>query len=133
VAAALGTIQDLDPPRSVYPRTIISDVHNISSCQQDDKLASLGQQKRRGAKTSLTTELDAWMVIYDEQRTHQGRWCFGKTRCISRRCRLGARKAERRHGSIERRHDSFDPADTHRARSIVRQVKCKLLQMRCRS
>ena len=34
VAAVLQTIQDLDPPRSVYRRTVISDVHNISSCQQ---------------------------------------------------------------------------------------------------
>ena len=24
-------------------------------------------------------EADEWMVIYNEQRTHQGRWCFGKT------------------------------------------------------
>ena len=27
----------------------------------------------------LQADLDAWMVIYNEQRTHQGRWCFGKT------------------------------------------------------
>jgi transposase InsO family protein len=28
---------------------------------------------------ALQADLDAWMVIYNEQRTHQGRWCFGKT------------------------------------------------------
>ena len=28
---------------------------------------------------ALQTDLDAWMAIYNEQRTHQGRWCFGKT------------------------------------------------------
>jgi transposase InsO family protein len=27
----------------------------------------------------LQADLDEWMVIYNEQRTHQGRWCFGKT------------------------------------------------------
>jgi hypothetical protein len=24
-------------------------------------------------------DLDEWMQQYNEQRTHQGRWCFGKT------------------------------------------------------
>jgi transposase InsO family protein len=27
----------------------------------------------------LQADLDAWMVEYNEQRPHQGRWCFGKT------------------------------------------------------
>jgi transposase InsO family protein len=27
----------------------------------------------------LQTDLDAWLVDYNEQRPHQGRWCFGKT------------------------------------------------------
>lgn len=27
----------------------------------------------------LQTDLDAWMQDYNEQRTHQGRWCYGKT------------------------------------------------------
>lgn len=27
----------------------------------------------------LQTDLDAWMSEYNEQRTHQGRWCYGKT------------------------------------------------------
>lgn len=27
----------------------------------------------------LQADLDAWLVEYNEQRTHQGRWCFGKT------------------------------------------------------
>jgi transposase InsO family protein len=27
----------------------------------------------------LQADLDAWMLTYNEQRTHQGRWCFGKT------------------------------------------------------
>ena len=27
----------------------------------------------------LQTDLDAWIAGYNEQRSHQGRWCFGKT------------------------------------------------------
>ena len=27
----------------------------------------------------LQVDLDAWLVEYNEQRPHQGRWCFGKT------------------------------------------------------
>ena len=28
---------------------------------------------------ALQADLDEWMAVYNEQRTHQGRWCFGKT------------------------------------------------------
>lgn len=27
----------------------------------------------------LQTDLDAWLKYYNEERTHQGRWCYGKT------------------------------------------------------
>jgi Integrase core domain len=27
----------------------------------------------------LQRDLDAWIAQYNEQRPHQGRWCFGKT------------------------------------------------------
>ena len=27
----------------------------------------------------LQTDLDAWVVEYNQQRPHQGRWCYGKT------------------------------------------------------
>jgi len=27
----------------------------------------------------LQADLDAWLRAYNEARTHQGRWCFGKT------------------------------------------------------
>ena len=29
----------------------------------------------------LQTDLDWWIQEYNEARPHQGRWCFGKTRC----------------------------------------------------
>ncbi len=27
----------------------------------------------------LQTDVDAWMSYYNQERTHQGRWCYGKT------------------------------------------------------
>ena len=27
----------------------------------------------------LQADLDAWIRTYNEERAHQGRWCFGKT------------------------------------------------------
>jgi transposase InsO family protein len=27
----------------------------------------------------LQRDLDAWIEMYNEQRPHQGRWCYGKT------------------------------------------------------
>ena len=27
----------------------------------------------------LQTDLDGWLQEYNEQRPHQGRWCYGKT------------------------------------------------------
>ena len=27
----------------------------------------------------LQADLDAWIASYNEQRPHQGRWCYGKT------------------------------------------------------
>jgi hypothetical protein len=27
----------------------------------------------------LQADLDAWLREYNEERPHQGRWCFGKT------------------------------------------------------
>jgi transposase InsO family protein len=28
---------------------------------------------------ALQLDLESWVTNYNEQRTHQGRWCFGKT------------------------------------------------------
>ncbi|MCC6650384.1 MAG: transposase, partial [Candidatus Eisenbacteria bacterium] len=27
----------------------------------------------------LQADLDGWLKLYNEERTHQGRWCYGKT------------------------------------------------------
>ncbi len=37
------------------------------------------RKKLYGSLAELQADLDAWMAEYNEVRTHQGRWCFGKT------------------------------------------------------
>ncbi len=37
------------------------------------------RKKLYGSLAELQAYLDAWLVVYNEQRTHQGRWCYGKT------------------------------------------------------
>jgi len=37
------------------------------------------RRKRYETLAALQEDLDAWMNEYNNQRTHQGRWCFGKT------------------------------------------------------
>ena len=34
---------------------------------------------RYGSIAELQTDLDSWVQSYNEERPHQGRWCFGKT------------------------------------------------------
>jgi transposase InsO family protein len=37
------------------------------------------RKKIYGSIAELQLDLDAWVVSYNEERPHQGRWCFGKT------------------------------------------------------
>jgi transposase InsO family protein len=37
------------------------------------------RKKIYGSLTELQADLDAWIQSYNEERPHQGRWCFGKT------------------------------------------------------
>ena len=37
------------------------------------------RKKLYGSLAELQADLDAWMTEYNEARTHQGRYCFGKT------------------------------------------------------
>jgi len=37
------------------------------------------REKLNRSIEELQADLDAWMQQYNEARTHQGRWCFGKT------------------------------------------------------
>ena len=36
-------------------------------------------QEDLSAIDELQTDLDSWLVDYNQRRPHQGRWCFGKT------------------------------------------------------
>ena len=37
------------------------------------------RKKIYGSLAELQAELDTWIQSYNEERSHQGRWCFGKT------------------------------------------------------
>lgn len=37
------------------------------------------RKKLYASLAELQADLDAWLRIYNEERTHQGRWCYGKT------------------------------------------------------
>ena len=37
------------------------------------------RKKIYGSIAELQADLDAWLQSYNEERSHQGRWCFGKT------------------------------------------------------
>ena len=37
------------------------------------------RKKLYGSISELQEDLDQWLESYNEERPHQGRWCFGKT------------------------------------------------------
>jgi hypothetical protein len=37
------------------------------------------RKKIYGSIADLQVDLDRWVQSYNEERQHQGRWCFGKT------------------------------------------------------
>ena len=37
------------------------------------------RKKIYGSIPDLQVDLDRWVQSYNEERPHQGRWCFGKT------------------------------------------------------
>jgi Integrase core domain len=37
------------------------------------------RKKIYGSIAELQADLDSWIQSYNEERPHQGRWCFGKT------------------------------------------------------
>jgi integrase-like protein len=37
------------------------------------------RKKIYGSISELQSDLDDWVKSYNEERPHQGRWCFGKT------------------------------------------------------
>ena len=47
--------------------------------RNDGLVGFVCQPALRSLRHTLRLDLDEWMAVYNEQRTHQGRWCFGKT------------------------------------------------------
>ena len=74
---------------------------------------------------ALQADLDEWMVDLQRAAHTPGPLVFRQDpdADLPRQRRLGARKAEPGQGRVEGPHDSFDPADTHHARSTVCQIK----------
>ncbi len=51
-----------------FHRTVLEEFHRIA----------FRKKVYRGIE-DLQADLDAWVTSYNENRPHQGRWCFGKT------------------------------------------------------
>jgi transposase InsO family protein len=51
-----------------FHRTVLDEFYRIAF-----------RKKIYPAIDELQTDLDTWLVDYNQQRPHQGRWCFGKT------------------------------------------------------
>ena len=54
--------------RGRFHRTLLEEFYRVAF-----------RKKIYGSVEMLQADLDAWVSTYNEQRTHQGRWCFGKT------------------------------------------------------
>lgn len=69
----------------------------------------------------LQADLDDWLQIYSEARTHQGRWCFGKTpmQTFLDSADMAREKQNQPTGSIRRTPTTPDRTD--------RQIKSPLL------
>ncbi len=70
----------IDPPR---PKARSPQTNGI--CERFhktvlDEFYRIACRKRIYATTEqLQVDLDAWMTEYNQDRSHQGRWCYGKT------------------------------------------------------
>jgi transposase InsO family protein len=51
-----------------FHRTVLNEFYRVAF-----------RKKLYGGLDELQADLDAWLAEYNEQRPHQGRWCYGKT------------------------------------------------------
>lgn len=51
-----------------FNRTVLNEFYRVAF-----------RKKLYTSLAELQADLDAWLVVYNEHRTHQGRWCYGKT------------------------------------------------------
>jgi hypothetical protein len=66
------------------PKVLAISAHTIFKLEQTagaSLIEALGPSFRVRARSidELQADLDLWICEYNEQRPHQGRWCFGKT------------------------------------------------------
>ncbi len=81
------------------------------------------RKKIYGSIVELQADLDSWVQSYNEERPHQGRWCFGKTpmQAFLDATPLAKEKMIATGSHPTGRPDPSPDAD--------RQIKCKLLQL----
>ena len=51
-----------------FPQTVLDEFYRVAF-----------RKKIYGSIAELQGDLDSWVQSYNEERPHQGRWCFGKT------------------------------------------------------
>lgn len=69
-----------EPSSAIGPRTMASGICERFHKTLLDEFYRVAFRKRLYQTIEeLQADLDAWMAEYNEVRSHQGRWCFGKT------------------------------------------------------
>jgi hypothetical protein len=68
----------------------------------------------------LQVDLDLWMREFNEERPHQGKWCFGKTPIQTF---LDALRSRAKNPSRSPRQTNPAPRDHQRPAIAVRQIK----------
>ena len=86
-------ISTIRAPRPRARKRMASSSGSTRRCSMSS-IASPFARRSGGSIADLQVDLDRWVQSYNEERPHQGRWCFGKTR----RCRpsLTPRRLRRR-------------------------------------
>ena len=51
-----------------FNRTVLNEFYRVAF-----------RKKLYSSLEELQADLDAWLKLYNEERSHQGRWCYGKT------------------------------------------------------
>jgi hypothetical protein len=51
-----------------FPKTLLDEFYRVAF-----------RKKLYTSREEIQKDLDEWLGEYKEQRTHQGRWCYGKT------------------------------------------------------
>lgn len=73
-------VEDIDHTRTRVKRPQTNGIcERFNKTVLDEFYRVAFRKKLYKSLEELQTDLDIWMKEYNERRTHQGRWCFGKT------------------------------------------------------